>query len=207
MPRSYKQNKRAARQDETRLRIVEATIKLHQTVGGLNTTISAIAEQAGVERATVYRHFPDERSLLQACTGHYLAQNQPPNPSDWLSIEDAEERLRTGLAQLYDYHRRTEVMSARAASDIPQIPIPREVLAPMFEYWRQVQEVLVEPWRIGGSDERLVNEHLVNKHLVEAAVGHAISFPTWQSLARDQGLDDADAVLLMVRMVCCAARS
>ena len=196
MPRTYKLRRRAKRQEETRLRIVEATISLHQTLGGLNTTISAIAERAGVERATVYRHFPDERALLQACTGHYFTQHPPPNPEDRKQIAAPEERLRTGLAQVYAYHRSTEVMSARAAIDIPQIPLLREVLTPMFAYWGSVRDALVEPWPIGEEDARL-----------PAAVGHAISFQTWQSLVREHGLTDADAVALMVGMVRCAARS
>ncbi len=197
MPRSYKQSRRAERQDETRLRIIEATIALHQAVGGLNTTISAIAECAGVERATVYRHFPDERALLQACTGHFLAQNQPPNPSGWLQIDDAVERLQMGLTEIYDYHRRTEIMMARAASDVLLMPILREVLAPMFDYWRQVRDILAVAWKADGEDQRLL----------VAAIGHAISFQSWQSLAREQGLDDVEAVMLMVRMVRCAASS
>ena len=197
MSRSYKQAKRAERQDETRLRIVEATIKLHQEIGGLATTISAIAELAGVERATVYRHFPDERALLQACTGHYAAQHPPPNPGAWAQIEDANDRLQTALTEIYAYHRYTEVMSARATIDVPQIPTLREVLAPMFAYWGQVRDLLVAPWRTGSG----------NEHLVEVAIGHAIAFPTWQSLVREQGLDDGEAVVLMVRLVRCAARA
>src|SRR5438552_15155801 len=79
MARKYQLKRRAERQEETRQRIVEATIALHQTVGGAGATISAIAARAGVERPTVYRHFPDERALLTACTGHYLALNPPPD--------------------------------------------------------------------------------------------------------------------------------
>src|SRR5215217_5125732 len=105
MARRYELGKRVEHQEETRRRIVEATIALHQSIGGLNTTVSAVAERAGVERATVYRHFPDERALLQACTSHYLAEHQPPNPGAWLSIADAEERLCTAMAEIYAYHR------------------------------------------------------------------------------------------------------
>ena len=196
MPRSYTQKKRAEQQDETRTRIVEATIALHQSIGGPATTISAIAERAGVERATVYRHFPDERALLQACTGHFIAQNPPPSPEGWLHINDPEERVRLALTQIYDYHRRTEVMSARATIDIPQMPTLREVLGPFFAYWERVKQVLVEPWQRDGQE----------KPLVAAAIGHAVAFPTWQSLVRQQGLEDVEAVLVMVRMVRCVAK-
>jgi AcrR family transcriptional regulator len=197
MARRYKLAKRAEHEAETRRRIVDATIALHQAVGGLNTTISAIAAQAGVERATVYRHFPDERALLQACTGHYLAHNRPPQPEEWLQIEDAEARLRTALTQVYAYHRRTEAMSARAASDLLLLPILREVLAPLFAYWRQVRDVLAAPWPVTGAPPRRL----------AAAIGLAVSFQTWQALVREQGLDEAEAVALMVALVKCAARA
>ena len=196
MSRTYQQRKRAERQDETRVRIVEATIALHQEVGGLQTTISAIAERAAVERATVYRHFPDERALLQACTGHYVAQNPPPNPAEWVHIVEPEERLHHALVEIYDYHRRTEVMSARAAIDIPQMPTLREVLAPLFAYWQQVRQILAEPWAESGAPFGLI----------EAAIGHAVAFGTWQSLVREQGLEEGEAVGLMVRLVRCVAR-
>ena len=196
MARTYKLGRRAEQQEETRLRIVEATVALHQSIGGLNATISAIAERAGVERATVYRHFPDERALLQACTGHYLQQNPPPNPADWAAIEDAEERLCTALTTIYAYHRQTEVMMARAAIDVPQMPTLAEVLSPMFDYWAQVRDLLAAPWQVDGAEQPLVT----------AAIGHAIAFSTWQSLARDQELADAEAVMLMWKMVKCVAK-
>lgn len=197
MARRYQQKKRAEREVGTRLRIVEATIALHQEVGGLQTTISAIAERAEVERATVYRHFPDERALLQACTGHYVAQNPPPNPAAWVEIAEPEERLRGALVEIYDYHRRTEVMSARAAIDIPQMPTLREVLAPLFAYWQQVRQVLAGPWAESGAPFGLI----------EAAIGHAVAFGTWQSLVREQGLEEGEAVVMMVALVRCVARA
>jgi AcrR family transcriptional regulator len=195
MARRYQLKMRADQQEETRLRIVEATVALHQQIGGPATTVSAIAERAGVERATVYRHFPDERTLLQACTGHYVGQNPPPNPQNWAMIEDAEMRLHGALTEIYAYHRRTEVMSARAVIDVPQMPTLRDVLAPMFAYWGQVRDLLAAPWQQVCEDHRLVT----------AAIGHAVAFQTWQSLARDQGLNDDEAVTVMMRMVKCVA--
>lgn len=194
MPRTYNLKKRAEHQDETRLRIVEATVSLHQSIGGTNTTISAIAERAGVERATVYRHFPDERALLSACTGHYLEQNPPPEPGCWAEIDDREERLRTALTQIYTYHHHNEPMFARAELDMPQMPVLQEVLAPLRAYWQRVGDVLSSGWL-----------ETPESKVVTAAIAHAIAFPTWQSLVREQGLDDAEAVALMVGMVTCAA--
>ena len=193
MPRIYKLKKRAERLDETRRRIVEATVHLHETRGAASTSISAIAELAGVERLTVYRHFPDDRSLLKACTSHYLHLNPPPDPNSWCEVGDAGERLRLGLSQIYDYHRRTEPMFARAARDLEENPILREVLGHFFAQWEQIREILVSPWEVSGS----------SMTLLRALIGHAMSFQTWRSLVREQGLDDAQIVELMVQVVKC----
>ena len=193
MPRRYELKRRADRQNETRQRIVEATVHLHQTVGGAKTTISAIAEKAGVERLTVYRHFPDEKALFTACTSHYLALNPPPDPAAWEGFPEVKQRLRTGLTAIYAFHRRTEPMFMRAASDLEQIPVLREVLAPLFAYWERVHAVLCEPLKVSGRA----------RVRVRALVGHAISFQTWRSLAREQKLSDAEAVDLLVKLVGC----
>lgn len=191
MARRYRQRKRAKDQEETRERIVEATISLHQEIGGPATTISAIAERAEVERATVYRHFPDERALLEGCTGHYLAQNPPPDPARWAAIDDGMARLRTALEEIYAYHRQTEVMMARAAIDVPQMPVLAEVLSPMFAYWESVGNLLAAPW---AGEEKA--------SLYRAAIGHAIAFFTWQSLVRNEGLVEDEAIALMLGVFC-----
>lgn len=195
MPRKYQQTLRAEQQDATRQRIVEAAVELHQTVGGRNATISAIAARAGVERLTVYRHFPDERTLVMACTSHYAAQHPLPDASAWPEIKEAERRLRTALMAVYAYHRETEQMSASAARDMDESPLLREILAPVAGYWEAAATVLAEGWSTSGPTAALVR----------AAVAHALSFATWRSLAREHGLADVDAVALMVGMVRCAA--
>ncbi len=191
MPRKYELRRRAERQEETRRRIVEATVALHETLGVPRTTISDIAARAGVERATVYRHFPDERTLFGACTGHYLARHPPPDPAPWQEIADPEAQLRTGLVEVYAYHRRTEPMADRAERDLPDVPVLREVLAPNLAHWARVRDALTAGWSV--PEER--------RALVAAAVGHAVAFSTWRSLVREQGLDDAQAVEAMAALV------
>ena len=195
MPRRYELKRRASRQNETRQRIVDATVRLHETLGSANTTISAIAEKAGVERLTVYRHFPDEKALFTACTSHYLTLNPPPDLAEWEQIVKPEQRLHSALTAIYAFHRRTEPMFTRAANDLEDIPVLREVMAPFFAYWERVHEVLCAPWRVSGR-QRL---------RVRAFVGHVIKFQTWRSLVRQQKLKDAEAVDLVVRMVLCLA--
>lgn len=194
MPRKYQLQRRAKLQEETRQRIVEAAVHLHQTVGGAKATISAIAELAGVERLTVYRHFPDDRSLATACVGHYQAANPPPDPGPWQGIEDTEQRLRRALSEIYAYHRRTEQMSIHAMRDIEEVPVLREVLAPYFAYWEQVRDLLAAAWTSPSAPCSV---------RIRAAVGHAISFQTWRSLVREQGLEDSEAVELMASMLRC----
>lgn len=195
MTRKYELRKRAQHQEETRQRIVEATVALHETVGPARTTISAIAEQAGVDRSTVYRLFPDERAIFAACTSHYLARNPPPTPAAWHATGDPEVRLRIALTEVYAYHERTERMTERAARDLPELPTMQEVLAPYFEQWAAIQEALTSGWDIVGQ----------GRALLVAAIAHATDFSTWRSLVREQGLNNLQAVELMVCLVRCSA--
>ena len=195
-PRSYKLKARAERQDETRQRIVEATVRLHETRGARETSISAIAAEAGVQRLTVYRHFPNERALFTACTGHYLEQHPPPDPEPWLKIADTEQRLRAGLTTIYAYHAQTEAMFATGARDIEENATLRKVLAPNFAHWGRINEVLSHGWTRGRAASRLVR----------AAVEHATAFATWRALVRGSGLNDDEAIMLMAGMVKAALR-
>ncbi len=191
MARKYEMKRRARRQEETRRRITEATVELHQALGPANTTISAIAERAGVQRLTVYRHFPDERAVLSACSSYYEAQNPVPDVDPWTRIPDPEDRLRRALKETYAYHRRTEPMMTKVLRDA-QIHTPTmEVTVPYLRHWDRARYALVAGW--GAEDQRL-------KRLL-AALGHALDFWTWRSLVREQGLTDEEAIELMVGMV------
>jgi AcrR family transcriptional regulator len=191
MARKYEMKRRARRQEETRRRITEAAVELHQALGPAKTTISAIAERAGVQRLTVYRHFPDERVLLSACSSHYEAANPPPDPGPWARIPDPEDRLRRALAETYAYHRRTEPMMTKVLRDA-QVHAPTfEVRVPYLRHWDRARYALAPGW--GAEDQRL-------KTLL-AALGHALDFRTWLSLVHERGLTDEQAIELMVGMV------
>ena len=194
MARKYEMKRRARRQEETHERITEAAIELHQDLGPANTTISAIAERAGVQRLTVYRHFPDERALLSACSSHYRAENPVPDPDAWSQTPDPEERLRTALAETYAYHRRTEPMMSKVLRDAQEYAPVTEATESYRQHWDRAKYALVAGW--GAEDQGL-------KTLL-GALGHALNFWTWRSLAREQGLSDEEAIELMVSMVRCA---
>src|SRR5512134_1449821 len=97
--RRYRKRRRAALEEETRRRITEAAVELHGTIGPARTTVSAVADRAGVQRATVYRHFPDEESLFAACSAHWAMLNPPPDPGSW-DEPDPDRRLAVALEQL-----------------------------------------------------------------------------------------------------------
>jgi AcrR family transcriptional regulator len=193
--RTYRKKRRAELEEQTRLRITESAVALHGSVGPARTSISAVAERAGVRRSTVYRHFPDEAALFAACTAHWNAQNPPPDLAGWTRIEEPDERLRSALTELYDYYRRTEPMMENVHRDESAMELVQRMFAPFRGYLSGAVRTLLQGRRLRGRA----------RPRVEAAIGHALEFPTWQSLTRAHGLEDAGAVELMCRLVDAAA--
>jgi AcrR family transcriptional regulator len=189
--RKYQQKRRAEQQSDTRRRIVEAVVALHREIGPARTTIKAIAERAGVERLTVYRHFADESELFAACDAHFRTETMPPNPATWENETDPAARLRSALVTFYGHYRRGEEMIANAQRDAPQLPALAAVLAPYGQFIEAVREDLEAAWTPSSDVEPRLR----------AAIGHALRFDTWRSLARVEGLDDAAAADLMVELV------
>src|SRR5688500_6791456 len=120
--RPYRMTRRAELEEQTRLRITESAMALHEERGPARTSISAVAERAGVRRSTVYRHFPDEDSLFTACSSHWAALNPPPDLQAWAAIDDPGERTDTALRELYAFYGRTEAMFASLLRDEPLVP-------------------------------------------------------------------------------------
>jgi AcrR family transcriptional regulator len=172
--RRYELKRRAEGVDETRRRITEVTVELHRTIGPAATRISEIARRAGVQRRTVYNHFPDEASLFGACSSHWRALHPAPDPARWLGLEDRGARLRLALRDLYRWYRETEPMTAHVLRDMELLPALRTVVeSGLGRYLKHVQAMLAEPFgNSGGRDEE-----------VEAAVGAVLGFRFWQALA------------------------
>jgi AcrR family transcriptional regulator len=189
--RTYRKRRRAALENETRRRITEAAVKLHGTVGPARTTVSAIAEEAGVQRATVYRHFPDIDSLFAACSGHWMAQNPLPDAERWAEIGDPESRLRVALGELYAWYARTEHMVERINRDVTLVPEIARPMSAQLAWLEWMRDLLLKGRRERGR----------SRARVAAAIGHATAFETWRSLVRQQGLAQDEAVELMVRAV------
>lgn len=189
--RQYRKRRRAELEDETRRRITEAAVELHGSVGPARTTISAVAERAGVQRATLYRHFPDEEALFDACSSHWAAEHPLPDLARWTAVTDPEERLRTALGELYAWYEDGQEMLERTTRDAALVPAMRSAVQRMGGWFAEALATIVR-----GRPERGAR-----RRRVEAAIGHAVSFATWRSLVRDQGLPQAEAVSLMLGLV------
>jgi AcrR family transcriptional regulator len=158
--------------------------------------MSAVAAHAGVRRSTLYRHFPDEAALFDACTAHWASANPPPDLAAWSTVNDPEERLTVALAELYAFYQRTEAMLENLFRDELTVPTVRERFAAFRGYFAAARDTLMKGRGLRGAAKRRT----------QAAVGHAMAFSTWKSLVREQALDDDTAVELMCALVDAAAR-
>jgi AcrR family transcriptional regulator len=189
--RQYTMRRRAELEEETRRRITESAVELHEELGPAQTSISAIADRAGVRRSTVYRHFPDEDALFAACSAHWRAANPPPDPATWSSIADVHERTRTAIHSLYGFYDGTEAMYTSLLRDEPLVPAVAKRLRGFRGYLRSIQDDLAAGRGLRGRRA----QH------TRAAIGHALAFSTWRSLTRDEGLSNEEAAELMARFV------
>ena len=185
MKRKYEQKERARRQAQTRQRIVEAAVELHTSIGPARTTISGIAQRAGVERHTVYAHFPDESTLFRACSAHWAAAHPMPDTAALAEIADPTGRLRQALTEMYAWYDSVEPDLALFLRDTAVVPDP--VRAEMAARFAGVAAAVSGAWP--------------RRKTVRAAIGHALEFETWRSLVRRQGLSRAQAVDAMARLV------
>jgi AcrR family transcriptional regulator len=187
MNRKYELKERARRQEQTRLRIVEAAVDLHTSVGPAQTSISGIAERAGVERHTVYAHFPDDLSLFRACSGHWAATNPMPDLTTLAAISDPARRLRRALSEMYTWYESVGDDLALFFRDASVQPALAEVLGEMTSEFSTLADAVSQGWP--------------RRKVVRAAIGHALELETWRSLVRKQELSRAQAVDAMTRLV------
>ena len=197
MPRKYEMKRRAERMQETRRRIAEAAMELHQTVGPARTTVSAIAEKAGVQRHTYYAHFPELKDLYQACTAHHMERAPLPDPSRWIEISDPEERLRRALSEVYAYYAGNEALLTNVLRDTPLDPVLQENNVFLLRHWEAMRDTIADGFEASGE----------RQEMLEAAIALALELQTWRTLVRQQGLDDDRAIKLIVGMVGCLMRT
>ncbi|RJF89484.1 TetR/AcrR family transcriptional regulator [Oleomonas cavernae] len=191
MTRSYTLKRRAEQQAQTRRRIIEAAVDLHGTIGPARTTVSMVAERAGVQRHTFYAHFPDERSLLMACSGLAMARDPLPDAEPWRAVGDQGERLRTGLGAVYGWYARNAGLAACVLRDAEHHALVREV----------------NDLRMGPS---IAAYHVVFgeglNEAQKALLPLALSFFTWRTLVQESGLEQDTAISLMVGAITATAK-
>jgi AcrR family transcriptional regulator len=192
--RKYELKKRAVGMAETHLRITEAAIELHGTVGPSRTTLSAVAERAGVERRTLYRHFPTEADLFEACSTHYFTAHPWPDLGAWRAIRDPQERLERALEELYAYYERTEPMLSNVLRDAEVVDFASDAVAPLHAYLEEAAETLIAGRQVRGR----------RRGRLGGALRHALAFSTWHSL-KTNGIGRSDAVKVIAALVEAAA--
>ena len=188
--RKYELKKRAEEMAETHQRITDAAIELHATVGPSRTTMSAVAKRAGVERRTLYRHFPTESELFAACSTHYFAVNPWPDLGHWRAIRDPQQRLERALDELYAYYERTEPMFSKVLRDAELVDSARDAVAPLHAYLDEAAEALIVGRQVRGR----------RRQLLGGALRHALAFSTWRSLTAN-GIGRSDAAKLTTALV------
>jgi AcrR family transcriptional regulator len=194
--RTYQKRRRAESEAQTRLRITESAVHLHGTLGPARTSMSAVAEHAGVQRSTLYRHFPDEAALFEACSAHWAMANVPPDLSAWAAIRDPDERLRVALGERYGYYERCAPMLGNVLGDVDAVEAVRVPFQAFHAFVAAAADTLMADRRLRGGARRRTR----------AAIGHAVAFSTWRSLVGEQGLSTADAVELACGFVLSPAR-
>jgi AcrR family transcriptional regulator len=195
MSRKYELKRRAERQDQTRRQIARAVFELHSTIGPANTTVKGIAERAGVDRVTVYRHFPDDLALYRACLTHWTAEMPLPDETAWGNVADPLQRLTQALSDVYQHYEQHEGMWSNGWRDLPRLPLLAQADAPVFAHFERMRSRLLDGWSSPRSTRRAL----------AAVIGHVLEFPTWESFVRRQGLTTKEAIELVARFVACIA--
>jgi AcrR family transcriptional regulator len=195
--RTYRMRRRAELEELTRRRITESAVALHEELGPARTSISAIAERAGVRRSTVYRHFPNEEVLFDACSSHWRAANPPPDPRAWTAIQAPAERTESALRDLYAFYRRTQGMYSSLLRDEPFVRPVQRRLTGFYRYLNTIEDTLIAGRGLRGRAARRTR----------GAIAHALAFTTWRSLVHEQGLADEDAIALMCMLIEGAAQA
>lgn len=185
--RKYQQKARAEQTQETRQVIVEAAVKLHEELGPAQTSIKAIAEEAGVQRLTVYRHFPDETSLFQACTSHWFGSHPPPVVAD---VVDPEEKVFKTLLSFYHYYRNNERMLYVAYRDLEEVEALQGPMSEVEAYIDSVKDDLLATWDTKGK----------LKKNISITLRHCLRFSTWCSL-NSENLTDKQMVDLVIAWI------
>jgi AcrR family transcriptional regulator len=170
--RKYELKARAEKQEDTRRRITEATVALHQEVGPAKTTVAEVARRAGVTRLTVYNNFPEERELFAACQGHWLELHPHPQL-------DPSEGAAAVLRSLYGWYRETAGMAENVRRDRGSLPALDALMRDTAD-----AQMSALAGALGGGP----------------LIALALDFWTWRRLTAE-GLEDPEAAALMAHVI------
>lgn len=174
--RKYRKTRRAEQEEQTRDKIVDAAMALHEELGPRATSISAIAERAGVQRLTVYRHFEDDAAIFQACSSRWFELNPPPDLSLWQQLAPAAHQTEEALLNIYRYYSANARMLSRVYSDEADVPALQEVMEGFRSYLNQIGNDLIKAWQPESKKRKDV----------KALLNHALQFSTWKSLSQEK---------------------
>ena len=192
--RKYEQKARAESHRRTRERIVQATMELHEEVGPAKTTVAEIARRAGVQRLTVYNHFPEEIELFGACQAHWMGFHPLPDLSAALALSSPTAQLRAVLRQFYGWYREAAPMTEKIQRDRGAIPALDALLKQGVDArLSQLAKTLAKGFRSRG--RRAERDRTL--------IRLALDFWTWRTLD-SEGFDDETAADLMSEAVACA---
>lgn len=189
--RKYQLRKRADAMSDTRRRITEAAVDLHGSVGPARTTVSAVADRAGVQRHTVYRHFPTDEDLFAACSAHFAEQHPLPDSEAWHAVADPAVRLELALEQLYDHYTETAHMWTNVLRDVELVAALPETLVPFERHLDETVQELARGWGARGA----------RRAVLIASIRHATHFRTWESLVQRGGISTSEGARLMRALV------
>jgi AcrR family transcriptional regulator len=189
MTRTYRKAKRADAQEETREKIVRATMALHLGNGVATTSYADVAKRAGVGAATVYRHFPTMGALVEACGAHVWRAIRPPRSEDaatlFAGLRSRTARIERLVGELDDFYDRAAAPLWSAVRDHDRVPelalFLKEVLAGVTALLAQALD----------DDPRA--------RAVEIAAAVA-DFTVWRALART-GADRKERSRMLVAMI------
>jgi AcrR family transcriptional regulator len=116
--RAYRSELRAEQTEETRARILDATMRVIAT-GLASLSVPAVAREAGVSVPTIYRHFRTKRELLAAVYPHAARKAGLDTIADPRTLDELRPMIRALLERLDNLDDLSRAaMASPAASEV-----------------------------------------------------------------------------------------
>ena len=139
-------DKRRARTERTREKLLDAAMHCYREYGVSNTAMEDVAQQAGVGRATLYRHFSNQEALITEVMTANLVQVQARLKEQLTDCKTAEEffvesaiiiiqesHKRALTSLLFDEGSSASLINRISFSDPSIVAMGNELIAPFYE--------------------------------------------------------------------------